>query len=214
MPGAIVKICGLQDEVSLQAAVEAGTRYIGFNFIERSNRFVTPERAAELALAVPAGVAKVGLTLDANNDELDALVAKVPLDFIQLHGAEIADRVQEVRARFGLPVIKAVGVADESDLAQLEHFEHVADQLLVDTKKPAGADLPGGNGMAFDWTLIAQRKWACPWLLAGGLTVENVAEAIRCTGALQVDVASGVESAPGVKDAEKIRAFVNAAQGR
>lgn len=207
-----VKICGLQDSEAIQAAADAGARYLGFNFIQRSIRFVSPEKAAELAVSVPPGVGKVGLTIDADDAELDALIRLVPLDFLQLHGAETPDRVAELRQRFGLPVIKAVGVASADDLALLDLYEPVADQILVDAKKPKGADLPGGNGLAFDWRLIAGREWKCPWLLAGGLTVDNVAEAIQRTGANQVDLASGVESQPGVKDVNKIRAFMKATQ--
>jgi phosphoribosylanthranilate isomerase len=132
---------------------------------------------------------------------------------LQLHGHETSDRVASVRARYGLPVMKAMGVADEGDLAGLIEMSLAADQLLIDAKPPKGAALPGGNGLAFDWRLLVGRKWLKPWMLAGGLTPENVAEAIRLTGARQVDVSSGVESAPGVKDPARIAAFVEAAQG-
>jgi phosphoribosylanthranilate isomerase len=130
---------------------------------------------------------------------------------LQLHGHETPARVAEVRARYGLPVMKVVGVSDESDLAAIGGYEAVADQIMVDAKPPKGAVLPGGNGVAFDWGLIAGRRWTKPWMLAGGLTAGNVAEAVRLTGARQVDVSSGVESAPGVKDAGMIAAFLKAA---
>jgi len=130
---------------------------------------------------------------------------------LQLHGHESPARVAEIRARFGLPVMKAVGIADEADLAAIAGYAQVADQILIDAKPPTGAALPGGNGLAFDWRLIAGRDWERPWMLAGGLTPANVAEAIRLTGARQVDVSSGVESAPGVKDADAIAAFIAAA---
>jgi phosphoribosylanthranilate isomerase len=136
----------------------------------------------------------------------------VPLDMLQLHGHESPARVAELRARYGLPVMKVLGVADESDLADLVEYSLVADQLMIDAKPPKGAKLPGGNGITFDWRLLVGRKWLKPWMLAGGLTPQNVAEAIRLTGARQVDVASGVESAPGVKDATMISDFVKAAQ--
>ena len=136
----------------------------------------------------------------------------VPIDMLQLHGHETPDRVLAVKARYGLPVMKAVGVADASDLVKLDTYLKVADQILVDAKPPKEADLPGGNGLAFDWRLIAGRRWPIPWMLAGGLSPQNVAEAIAMTGAGQVDVSSGVESAPGVKDAARIAAFVAAAQ--
>ena len=130
---------------------------------------------------------------------------------LQLHGRESPDRVAQVRARYRLPVMKAIGLADEGDLPAIIAFSTVADQILIDAKPPRGADLPGGNGLAFDWRLLAGRRWLRPWMLAGGLTAENVAEAVRLTGARQVDVSSGVESAPGVKDAARIAAFVAAA---
>jgi phosphoribosylanthranilate isomerase len=137
----------------------------------------------------------------------------VPVDVLQLHGRETPDRVRAIRARSGLPVMKAVGVADASDLSDLDAYGRVADMLLVDAKPPKDATLPGGNGLTFDWRLIAGRRWPVPWMLAGGLDATNVAEAIRLTGARQVDVSSGVESAPGCKDAARIAAFVGAAKG-
>ena len=167
--------------------------------------------AAELALEVPPGVVKVALSVNADNAFLDHLVETVPLDMLQLHGSESPERVAEVQARYGLPVMKVVGVADENDLATLDDHLSVADQILVDAKAPKGAVLPGGNGVSFDWRLIAGRRWPIPWMLAGGLTAANVAEAVRLTGARQVDLSSGVESAPGVKDPDLIRAFLEAA---
>jgi phosphoribosylanthranilate isomerase len=184
---------------------------VGFVFFPKSPRNVTVAEAARLAAAVPAGVAKVALTVDADDATLDAILAGVPVDMLQLHGHESPERVSEVRARYGLPVMKAVGVAGEADLAALDAYGRVADQLLVDAKPVPGAALPGGNGLAFDWRLIAGRRWPVPWMLAGGLTAENVAEAIRLTGARQVDVSSGVESVPGFKDPVKIEEFLDAA---
>ncbi|AGT08391.1 phosphoribosylanthranilate isomerase [Paracoccus aminophilus] len=209
---AAVKICGLSEPESIRAAAEAGARYIGFVFFAKSPRAVTPERAAELAEVVPVGVARVGLFVNPEDALLTEVLAQVPLDIIQLHGTESPARVAEVRALTGLPVMKAVGVAGREDLDQLWDYGLVADLLLVDAKPAPDADLPGGNGLAFDWRLLVGRRWLKPWLLAGGLTPDNVAEAIRLTGAQGVDVSSGVESAPGVKDLGKIRAFVAAAQ--
>lgn len=206
-----IKICGLRDVGNIQVAAAEGAGYIGFVFFERSPRNVSIEQAADLALAVPLGVAKVALTVDASDDFLDRLTAQVPLDMLQLHGAESPERVAELRVRYGLPVMKAVGVAVKADLAALAAYEAVADQILLDAKPPKNAALPGGNGLAFDWRLLAGRKWARPWMLAGGLTPENVDEAIRLTGARQVDVSSGVESAPGMKDTALIKAFIRAA---
>lgn len=206
-----VKICGLRDVAMMQAAVDAGASYVGLVFFPKSPRNVTIAQAAEVARAVPAGIAKVALVVDPDDALLDAITDVVPLDILQLHGHETPQRVAAIRARYGLPVMKAVGVADASDLAALDDYAKVADQILVDAKPPKDATLPGGNGLAFDWRLIAGRRWPVPWMLAGGLTPQNVAEAIALTGAAQVDVSSGVETAPGVKDAELIAAFCAAA---
>lgn len=206
-----VKVCGLTEPRTLAAAVEAGAAYVGFVFFEKSPRHLEVAAARALALEVPPGVVKVALTVDAGDAALDRILGEVPVDMLQLHGRESVERVVEVKARHGLPVMKAVGLAEAADLAALDRYGRVADQILVDARPPAGADLPGGNGLAFDWRLIAGRRWAGPWMLAGGLTPEKVGEAIRLTGARQVDVSSGVESAPGVKDAERIAAFVAAA---
>lgn len=207
-----VKICGLRDRAALTACVNAGVNYIGLVFFEKSPRFVTHDEASEVALAAPVGMAKVGLVVNPDNAMLDALLAKVPLDIIQLHGAETPARVAEVRARYGLPVMKAVGVAGPEDLPQLDAYSLVADQILVDAKPSRDAILPGGNGNTFDWGLIAGRLWTVPWMLAGGLTVDNVSDAIVRTGARQIDLSSGVESSPGVKDPALIAKFVAAAR--
>ena len=203
-----VKICGLTDLAGIEASVNAGARYLGFNFFPKSPRYVTPAQAAELATAVPPGVCKVALTVDADNALLDDITGQAPFDMLQLHGHETPERVAAVKARYGLPVMKVVGVANAEDLANVEAHSTVADQILVDAKPPKGAVLPGGNGIAFDWRLIAGRRWLVPWMLAGGLTPENVSEAIAQTGARQVDVSSGVESAPGCKDAAMIADFL------
>jgi phosphoribosylanthranilate isomerase len=207
-----VKICGLRTPADVTAVARAGAAYAGFVFFAKSPRNVTLPEARLAALAAPPGLARVALTVDADDGTLDAIVEAVPLDMLQLHGHESPDRVAQVRARYRLPVMKAIGLADESDLPAIFAFSTVADQILIDAKPPRGADLPGGNGLAFDWRLLAGRRWLRPWMLAGGLTAENVAEAVRLTGARQVDVSSGVESAPGVKDAARIAAFVAAAQ--
>ncbi len=206
-----VKICGLRSGADVAAAAEAGARYVGFVFFEKSPRHVSFSEAAALAACVPEGVCKVALVVNADDDFLDGLLRDVAIDMLQLHGAEPPERVSAVKARYGLPVMKAVGVADADDLAALEAYGRVADQILVDAKPPTGAVLPGGNGLAFDWRLIAGRRWPVPWMLAGGLTPDNVAQAIALTGARQVDVSSGVEAAPGVKDAALIDAFCKAA---
>lgn len=213
MPADIrVKICGLRDSAGVAAAVDAGAAYVGFVFFPKSPRALSIEQAVPLGLSVPPGVAKVALVVDPDDALLDGIIDAVPIDIIQLHGHETPARVAEVRSRFGLPVMKVVGVAGPEDLAELEAHGKVANQLLVDAKPPKDATLPGGNGLTFDWRLIAGRRWPCPWMLAGGLTAGNVAEAIALTGTRQVDVSSGVESAPGVKDAARIAAFIAAAQ--
>ncbi|WP_128515807.1 phosphoribosylanthranilate isomerase [Tabrizicola thermarum] len=208
-----VKICGLKTPEDVAAVAKAGAAYAGFNFFARSPRHVSPGEARALALIAPEGLCKVALVVDADDAALDAIVEAVPLDMLQLHGRETPARVAEIKARYGLPVMKVIGVAVEADLAPLLDYQLVADQILVDAKAPKDAVLPGGNGLTFDWRLLVGRKWLKPWMLAGGLTPENVGQAIQRTGARQVDVASGVESAPGVKDAGRIAAFVEAAQG-
>jgi phosphoribosylanthranilate isomerase len=211
MPDIRVKICGLRTAADVEAVARAGAAYVGFVFFAKSPRNLTLAEARLAALAAPPGLAKVALVVDAQDATLDAIVEAVPLDMLQLHGHETPDRVAEVRARYRLPVMKALGVADEGDLPAILDYSTVADQLLIDAKPPREADLPGGNGLSFDWRLIAGRRWLRPWMLAGGLTASNVAEAIRLTGARQVDVSSGVEGAVGVKDHTKIAEFVAAA---
>lgn len=209
-----VKICGLTRESDVAACAAGGASYIGLNFFPPSPRYVAPALARDLALAAPVGLAKVALVVDADDATLDAITATVPLDMLQLHGHESPARVAAIRARYGLPVMKAIGIAEAADLAQIDLYATHADQLLIDAKPPRGATLPGGNGLSFDWRLLAGRKyWTRPWMLAGGLTAANVAQAVARTGTQQVDVASGVETAPGIKDEALIAAFVQAAQG-
>ncbi|UYP68775.1 phosphoribosylanthranilate isomerase [Thalassobacter stenotrophicus] len=208
-----VKICGLCRPEDVTAVADAGASYGGFVFFPKSPRNVSIAQARDLALGAPVGLAKVALVVNADDAMLDAITAEVPLDMLQLHGSESPARVAEVKARYGLPVMKAVGVGGPEDLAAIDVYAEAADQLLIDAKPPKGADLPGGNGLAFDWQLLAGRKyWSVPWMLAGGLTPDNAAEAVLRTGTRQLDVSSGVESAPGVKDAAQIAAFVAAAQ--
>ena len=206
-----VKICGIRTEAARDAAVAAGAAYLGFVFFPRSPRNIEIAEAAPLAAGVAPGVCKVALTVDADDAALEALLDRVPLDMLQLHGKESPERVAQVRETFGLPVMKAVGIREEADLPAIAEYARVADQLLIDAKAPKDGPLPGGNGLAFDWRLIAGRRWAVPWMLAGGLTPQNVAEAVRLTGATQLDLSSGVETAPGVKDPALVRAFMTAA---
>ncbi len=204
------KICGLTTPEAVEAAAEAGAAYVGFVFFAKSPRNLSLAEAEVLALSVPPGIVKVALTVNADDALVDEIAA-LPIDMFQLHGSESPARVSEVKARTGLPVMKAIGVAEAADLDRIADYDGVADQILVDAKPPKGGEVPGGNGLAFDWRLIEGRDWTGPWMLAGGLDPKNVAEAVRLTGAAQIDVSSGVESAPGVKDIEKIRAFMNAA---
>lgn len=206
-----VKFCGLTSLDDVPAASAAGAAFVGLVFFAKSPRNVSLAQAAQIAQAVPMGICKVALVVNATDDFLDQLLAEVPIDMVQLHGSESPARVAQVKARTGLPVMKAVGVADASDLPALDAYARVADQILVDAKPPKDAKLPGGNGLAFDWRLIAGRRWAVPWMLAGGLTPDNVAQAIAMTGARQVDVSSGVEAGPGVKDPARMAAFAKAA---
>lgn len=208
MTGARFKICGVTTPEGVDAAAAAGASWVGLVFFERSPRNLSLDAARDLAARVPSGVARVALVVDATDAEIDALLATVPIDLLQLHGAEPPERVAALRRR--VPVMKAVGVGEAADLPALDAYAEVADALLVDAKPPPGAALPGGNGHAFDWGLLAGRRWPVPWMLAGGLTPETVGEALAVTGAPAVDVSSGVESAPGIKDPARVAAFAEA----
>lgn len=203
-----VKICGLVDEACVAAAVDAGARYIGFVFFAKSPRYVSVERARSLAALIPPEICKVALTVNATDAELSEIVEHAPIDMLQLHGAESPERVADIKARFGLPVMKAIGIGQAEDLDAIGEFAPVVDQILVDAKPPKGADVPGGNGVPFDWDLLAARRWPVPWMLSGGLTKDNVSEAVQRTSAQQIDLSSGVEIARGVKDPDLIRAFM------
>ena len=208
-----VKICGIRDAAALAAAAEAGADHVGFVFFPPSPRCLTPAEAAALSATRPGGPKRVGLFVDATDDAIAAVLAAVPLDILQLQGAETPERAAAIRARFGLPVMKALGIGAPEDFAAVEAFAPVVDRFLFDAKPPPGAALPGGNAQPFEWRLLAGRAIPKPWLLAGGLTAGNVAEAIRTAGAPGVDVSSGVERARGGKDPALIRAFIAAARG-
>ena len=206
-----VKICGVCDPDTIAVAASCGARYVGFVFYPRSPRAVPVEAARQLARTVPTAVRSVGLFVDPSDRDLDEVVGQVPLDLIQLHGAETPERVAEVKALSGLPVMKAVKIADAEDVDGALAYAEVADRLLFDARPPKNVTaLPGGNGIPFDWTLLAGRTWPLPWMLSGGLSAETVADAIEISGAPAVDVSSGIEARPGVKDAARIRAFANA----
>ena len=206
------KICGVNSRAALQAALDGGAAYVGFVFYPPSPRSLTPEQAAALAAVVPPGVRKVGLFVDPDDATLSATLDVVELDLLQLHGAETPERVAEIKSRTGVAVMKAVKVEAAADVDSAVAYEDSADLILFDAKPPRdmkGA-LPGGNAVSFDWRLLAGRDRACPWMLSGGLDADNVAEAVRISGAPAVDVSSGVEARPGEKDPAKIAAFLEA----
>jgi len=208
----LVKICGLRTEAGLDWALAAGADMVGFVFFPKSPRNLSLDTARSLGEKARGRARIVALSVDADDAALDAIVASLDPDVLQLHGRETPARVAAVRARYRRAVMKAIGVAERADLAAATVYESVADYLLIDAKPPKDAVLPGGNGRAFDWSLAADFRPACPWLLSGGLDPMNLADAIGRTGAQAVDVSSGVESAPGVKDEARIAAFVAAAR--
>jgi len=207
-----VKICGLTTPDAIDAAAAAGAVYGGLVFHPNSPRFVMLDKARALGERMRGRLKSVALICDMEDAGIMALIKMVAPDFLQLHGGESVARTAEIRARFGLPVIKALAVGEAADLAVAGEYEKVADMLMFDAKPPKGAERPGGHGAAFDWKILSGRSFRKPWFLAGGLGPDNVARAIELSGAGLVDVSSGVESAPGVKDAARIQAFVHAAR--
>ncbi len=207
-----VKICGLSTPKDVSTAIEAGADLVGFVFFPKSPRNISLERASSLSSLVPSNVKKVVLVVNPEDFFLEKIMTAVDPDMIQLHGHEKVSRVSEIRDLFNLPIMKAVGIRNRNDLGVLNEYSHVADQLLVDAKPVETNSLPGGNGIAFDWKLISEFDWELPWMLAGGLNSSNVATAVKLTNAKQVDVSSGVEKSPGIKDPEAIRKFITAAK--
>lgn len=209
-----VKICGLSTHEAVAAAHAGGASHIGFIFYPPSPRAVSPERAGEIAQSVPASLKRVAVFVDPSDAEIEAVIAALSPAMLQLHGSESPERVREVKRRFGLPVMKAIRVSSAEDIAAAEAYDGVADALLFDAKPPRNAAgmLPGGNGLAFDWTLLTTFQGATPWFLSGGLDLENVGQALDITGARAIDVSSGVEDRPGVKNIEKIGAFLRIAR--
>ena len=203
-----VKICGLTSPEAIKGAAQAGATYGGLVFYEKSPRHLSLAKAREVALAAPPGFAKVALVVNPQDAFLEEMLSQVPIDILQLHGAEQPQRVQQIKQSTGLPIMKALGIATAQDLREIDRYAEICNQLLIDAKPAPGAKLPGGNGLAFDWQLLENHTWKIPWMLAGGLTPDNVAQAVRITQARQIDVSSGVESAPGTKDMEKMRNFV------
>ena len=206
----LTKICGVSTPETLDAAISGGASYVGFVFFAKSPRNLSVDQAVALAARVPAHVKSVGLFVDPSDDDLARLVAQVRLDILQLHGHEPPETVARASKTFGREVWKAVPVRTAADRDFAARYKGAADLILYDAKPPEGADLPGGNGLRFDWTLLTGHRHALPWALSGGLDAANVGEAIRVTGAPLIDVSSGVESAPGVKDVDKIAAFLKA----
>ncbi len=208
-----VKICGLSTTDAVQAAVDGGAALVGFVFFAKSPRNVSPVQVKALAENVPDSIPKVGLLVDASDAEIETILNDAPLDMLQLHGNESPERVKEIKATFSLPVMKVIAVADAGDIEKARDYESIADRLLFDAKPPPDASRPGGLGQAFNWPLLAGQAFAVPWMLAGGLTADNLADAVAASGAPGVDVSSGVEDGPGVKNPDKIKAFLQIASG-
>jgi phosphoribosylanthranilate isomerase len=210
--GVQAKICGLITAEAVQAALAGGAAFLGFMFFERSPRNIAPDAAARLAEPVRGKTKIVAVTVDPTDAEVDRIARALRPDFVQLHGAETPARARAVAERMGAGLIKVLPVAEAADLATAADYEAIADHLMFDTKASPGADRPGGSGRAFDWTLLAGRKFRRPWLLAGGLDPWNLAQAVQQSGAPIVDVSSGVERGPGLKDPALIAAFLDAAK--
>ena len=206
-----LKICGLNTPEAIEAAVKGHAAYIGFVLFEPSPRAVTPDIMADLCLSIPKTVKKVGLFVDASLEAIASAVSTEAVDVIQLHGSEEPSMLAEIKSRFKLPVMKAIAIACEEDLAKAKIYEKHADMLLFDAKPPSGANRPGGNALSFDWTLVAGQNWRIPWMLAGGINLENLAQAVKVSGASTIDVSSGVENQKGVKIPEKITELLSLA---
>jgi phosphoribosylanthranilate isomerase len=204
------KICGLTTSACVDAAIAGDATYIGFVFYAKSPRHLIPDEAGALSRPVAGKVGRVGLIVDESDENIAAILAACPLDMLQLHGHETPSRVAEIRDKFGLPVMKAIAISSAADLVTARSYETVADRLLFDAKPPASLKgaLPGGNAVSFDWQILAGQTFRRPWMLAGGLTVENLATAVHVSGARAVDTSSGVEDRPGVKNPQKIKDFL------
>lgn len=208
-----IKICGMKTAETIDAAVEGGATHIGFIFFEKSPRNVDVDTALMLTARAREGGAKaVAVTVDAEKRDLDDIVASVKPDMLQLHGSETPERVAEVKTRYGLPVMKAMPIREATDLARVVPYLGIADRFLFDAKPPKDSDLPGGNGVPFDWQILAALDDNVDYMLSGGLDAKNVGEALAVSGAKAIDVSSGVERKPGVKDTKKIAAFLKAAR--
>jgi phosphoribosylanthranilate isomerase len=209
-----VKICGVERTESVDAAVKHGAAYIGFVFYPPSPRNLTPKKAKQLIYRVPKSITRVGLFVDPTNSEIENVLTATDLDMVQLHGQENPSRVLEIKKLSQLPILKAIKIAKREDLNFAADFYDVADHLLFDTKAPENKKnaLPGGNAISFDWTLLRHAKIPLPWMLAGGLSAKNILEATASSGAITLDVSSGVESIPGIKDLNLIENFLTMAK--
>ena len=205
-----VKICGLKTPEAVEHAVARGASHTGFIFFSRSPRNIEPDDAGRLAERIRGRAKIVAVTVDADNDELDEIISALKPDLLQLHGSEDPDRVLTVKAIYGLPVMKVLSIRDASDLERIDAYLGIADRFLFDAKPPAGSELPGGNGVSFDWRLLGALDGSVDYMLSGGLNADNIGEALALTGARAVDISSGVESAPGVKDLRLMDAFFDA----
>lgn len=206
-----VKICGLNSEASVQASIDGGAAFLGFNFYEPSPRYVTPETAGRLTENLPDHVQATALFVDPTDDDIEEVLSTANIKLLQLHGSESVERTGTIKSNFGRPVMKANAISGPSDIRRAKTFEGVADILLFDAKPPVDRDdaLPGGNGLPFDWALLAEENWSTPWMLSGGLEASNVAEAVEISGAKIVDVSSGVEDRRGHKDLALISEFLD-----
>ncbi|NUS69777.1 MAG: phosphoribosylanthranilate isomerase [Ensifer adhaerens] len=205
-----VKICGLKTAEAAERAVALGASHVGFIFFPKSPRNIEPDDAGRIADRIRGQAKIVAVTVNADNDELDEIVSALNPDILQLHGSEDAERLLTVKAMYGLPVMKALSVREASDLEKIDAYIGIADRFLFDAKPPKGSDLPGGNGVSFDWQLLDALDGSVDYMLSGGLNADNIGEAMAQTSARAIDISSGVESAPGVKDLKLMESFFNA----
>ncbi|RWD54057.1 MAG: phosphoribosylanthranilate isomerase [Mesorhizobium sp.] len=205
-----IKICGLKTDAAMAAALAGGASHVGFIFFAKSPRFIDPADAGRLRQAATGKAKAVAVTVDADDAFLDEIVAKMRPDMLQLHGSETPARVAELKARYGLPVMKVLSVSEAADLERIKPYIGIADRLMFDAKPPKGSQLPGGNGVAFDWRILAGLDAGLDYMLSGGLNAANVGDALRLANPPAIDISSGVESAPGVKDSALIEQFFRA----
>jgi phosphoribosylanthranilate isomerase len=210
----IIKICGLSTPESVTTCIEEGADWIGFIFFPKSPRNVSVEKAAELAAPAKGKVRRIAVTVNADDALLDKIVTVMQPDILQLHGSETVERTAEIKKRFSLPVMKAFSIGTAEDLQKIEPYKEISDFILLDAKAPTGSNLPGGNGVSFDWNLLSRLDPSMKYLLSGGLNLENIIQALDVSGARSVDISSGVESTPGVKDIAKIAAFIKTIRQR